>query len=111
MQTCKTVHNKNGSALLLTLLVVNDFSGDWFFVSDLENLHGGRDHTFIFFGVEFSQLTQTPVMDPLRETLYGKLVLGSGFRGSDFVCYALGCFIGVIGEGLATKIQGVKPQG
>ncbi len=50
------------------------------------------------FGVEFSQLIQTPGMDALRETLFGKLVLGSGFRGSDFVCYSLGCAMGVVGE-------------
>ncbi|MDF3130880.1 DUF2809 domain-containing protein [Kiritimatiellaeota bacterium B1221] len=57
------------------------------------------------FGVEFSQLIEHPWMNALRETIFGKLVLGSGFRGSDFVCYSAGCLMGVAGEWLGRRAK------
>ncbi|WFB37905.1 DUF2809 domain-containing protein [Kiritimatiellota bacterium B12222] len=50
------------------------------------------------YSIELSQLIQSPWITTLRETIFGKLVLGSGFLWSDFVCYTVGCLIGVIGE-------------
>ncbi|MDQ8186997.1 DUF2809 domain-containing protein [Pelagicoccus sp. SDUM812002] len=44
--------------------------------------------------VEFAQLYQAPWIDSLRQTLPGRLVLGSGFDPKDLVAYAIGCFLG-----------------
>lgn len=40
--------------------------------------------------VEFSQLLSWPWLDDLRSTLFGRLVLGSGFKWPDMVAYLLG---------------------
>ncbi len=55
------------------------------------------------FAVEFSQLYHAPWIDALRQTLFGKLVLGSGFLWGDLLAYVGGVAIGVIGEHLALK--------
>lgn len=44
----------------------------------------------ICFAVELSQLYHSPVIDALRETTIGHLVLGSGFDPRDLVSYAAG---------------------
>jgi Protein of unknown function (DUF2809) len=44
-------------------------------------------------GVEVSQLYHTTVLDALRSTTAGRLVLGSGFDPRDFVAYALGVLV------------------
>ncbi len=46
--------------------------------------------------VEFSQLYHAPWIDSLRQTLFGRLVLGSGFDPLDLLAYAIGCLIGLI---------------
>ncbi len=45
--------------------------------------------------VEGSQLIRVPWLDTLRGTRLGALFLGRGFKGSDLVCYAVGCALGV----------------
>jgi hypothetical protein len=40
--------------------------------------------------VELSQLYQTPALRPMRATMIGHLVLGSGFDLRDLVAYAFG---------------------
>ena len=50
------------------------------------------------YGVEFSQLYQADWIESLRNTLFGALVLGSGFLWSDLICYTVGCAVGVAGE-------------
>lgn len=52
------------------------------------------------YGVEFSQLCQAPWLEAFRCTLPGALTVGSGFLGSDFVCYTAGCALGVLGESI-----------
>jgi hypothetical protein len=47
----------------------------------------------ICFAVEFSQLYHTTALDRVRETLAGRLVLGSGFDARDLVAYTLGAVI------------------
>lgn len=47
------------------------------------------------FSVEFSQLYHAPWIDSIRQTTLGGLVLGSGFLGSDLICYSVGIAIGV----------------
>ena len=50
------------------------------------------------FAVEFSQLWHLPVLDALRRTTAGHLVLGSGFDPRDFAAYAAGVLAAVFLE-------------
>jgi hypothetical protein len=50
------------------------------------------------FSVEVSQLYQAAWIDAIRSTRMGALVLGSGFKWSDLLCYTVGCLMGVVGE-------------
>jgi len=50
------------------------------------------------YGVEISQLYQADWINSFRNTFLGAVILGSGFLWSDFVCYTVGCGIGVLGE-------------
>ncbi|SDG84966.1 DUF2809 domain-containing protein [Mucilaginibacter sp. P25] len=47
------------------------------------------------FAIEFSQLYKAPWIDDIRNTLFGRLVLGEGFLWSDLLCYVIGVGIGV----------------
>ncbi|MDN3550738.1 DUF2809 domain-containing protein [Mucilaginibacter aquaedulcis] len=47
------------------------------------------------YAIEFSQLYQAPWINNLRHTLFGRLVLGTGFLWSDLLCYTVGVWIGV----------------
>ena len=49
-------------------------------------------------GVEMSQLYHTPVLDALRSTTAGDLILGSGFDPRDLVAYTIGVLFAVILE-------------
>lgn len=44
--------------------------------------------------IEFSQLWKPPFLQAIRATLFGRLFLGSGFSGEDFIGYILGCTLG-----------------
>ena len=59
------------------------------------------------FSVEVSQLYHAPWIDSFRNTFVGAVTIGSGFLWSDFLCYTMGCAMGVIvemlGAGLAQK--------
>ena len=50
------------------------------------------------FAVEFSQLYHTPVLDAIRRTIAGHLVLGSGFDPRDFAAYTVGVLAAVLLE-------------
>ncbi|MCB1088549.1 MAG: DUF2809 domain-containing protein [Verrucomicrobiae bacterium] len=50
------------------------------------------------FAVEFSQLYQAPWIVQIRETLPGRLLLGSGFLWTDLICYSVGIALGWWGE-------------
>ena len=52
----------------------------------------------ICFTVEFSQLSDAPVLDALRRTTVGQLTLGTGFDPRDFAAYAAGVLAAVILE-------------
>ena len=45
--------------------------------------------------IELTQLYHGPIIDGVRDTLLGRLVLGQGFLWSDLVCYLLGVLLGV----------------
>jgi hypothetical protein len=51
--------------------------------------------------VEVSQLIHTPGLDAIRETMFGQLVLGSGYDPRDFAAYAFGC---AVAAGLSKKL-------
>jgi hypothetical protein len=55
------------------------------------------------FGVELSQIYQAEWINAVRSTRIGGLILGFGFKGSDLICYTLGCSLGVLGERLSKK--------
>ena len=42
---------------------------------------------------EVSQLWHTPLLDAIRKTTIGKLMLGLGFMWSDLLCYAAGTLL------------------
>lgn len=48
----------------------------------------------ISFGVELSQLYHDTRIDGIRQTLFGRLILGSGFDWLDLVAYGVG--VGVV---------------
>ena len=52
----------------------------------------------ICFGVEIGQLMQGPMLDAIRATSLGHLVLGSDFDPRDFVAYAAGVLVATLGE-------------
>ncbi len=49
----------------------------------------------ICFAIELSQLYHSPFVDTLRNTLFGRLVLGSGFLWSDLLAYTIGVLFAV----------------
>ena len=53
--------------------------------------------------VELSQLYHAPMLDALRSTTLGHLVLGSGFDAIDLVAYATGVIAAVILERVARR--------
>ncbi len=48
------------------------------------------------YGIEISQLYHGPLIDTIRNTTLGGLVLGFGFLWSDILCYTVGIGIGVV---------------
>ena len=56
--------------------------------------------TLLFsFSIEISQLYHAPLIDSLRATRLGGLVLGFSFVWSDLLCYSVGVLIGSFIEG------------
>jgi len=50
----------------------------------------------ISFAIEFSQLYQADWINSVRNTKPGGLILGSGFKWSDLLCYSAGIFTGFV---------------
>ena len=46
------------------------------------------------FIIEFSQLSQDPILMAARSNLLGRLILGNGFTWEDFPLYVLGSLVG-----------------
>lgn len=44
--------------------------------------------------IEVSQLYQHPILDTIRQTVVGRLLIGSSFDPWDFLHYFIGCMIG-----------------
>lgn len=85
---------------------VNDFSGDVFyeifwclfislFYHTKKLINQIPIWVFIVTSIiEFSQLWKHPVLEIIRATFWGKLLLGTTFSWLDFPHYLLGCMIG-----------------
>lgn len=56
------------------------------------------------FAIEFLQLW--PALDPIRPTLFGRLVLGSVFSVYDLIWYALGVALAAITSRFALRSRG-----
>ncbi len=54
--------------------------------------------------VEASQAVHVGVLDAVRATLPGRLVLGTTFVWSDFPCYAAGALLGLVVDTVAGKL-------
>jgi hypothetical protein len=63
------------------------------------------------FAVEFSQLWHLPLLDALRRTTAGHLLLGSGFDPRDFAAYAAGVLAAVLLERATERRHSDKPAG
>lgn len=50
----------------------------------------------VAFGIEFSQLYQADWINSLRSIKIIGLILGFGFKWSDFVCYSIGILVGFV---------------
>ena len=48
------------------------------------------------YGIELSQLYHGPLINAIRSTTLGGLVLGFGFLWSDILCYTIGIGVGII---------------
>ena len=59
--------------------------------------------------VEFSQLYHTPMLDAVRATAMGHLVLGSGFDPRDLVAYGLGVVLAALFESAAVTARRRRP--
>lgn len=53
--------------------------------------------------IEFSQLWHTPLLEAIRATPIGRLVLGSGFNARDLIAYAVGVVAAAALESLVRK--------
>ncbi|EDY84898.1 hypothetical protein VDG1235_4532 [Verrucomicrobiia bacterium DG1235] len=58
--------------------------------------------------IELSQLYKAPWINQLRDTLFGKLVLGSGFDPIDLVAYLAGALLGMATVSLLPRIDSSK---
>jgi Protein of unknown function (DUF2809) len=59
----------------------------------------------ICWAVEASQLYHAPVIDSLRATTAGQLVLGSGFDSRDLAAYAAGVLAAVVLQAAACRLR------
>jgi hypothetical protein len=63
----------------------------------------------ICFAVEVSQSVHAPLLDALRRTTVGHLVLGSGFDPLDFVSYTIGVLAATLLE-RSVRARSVPPS-
>ncbi|WP_158825997.1 DUF2809 domain-containing protein [Mucilaginibacter lacusdianchii] len=55
------------------------------------------------YAIEIFQLYQAPWINAIRQTLFGRLVLGQGFEWGDLAAYTLGIAIGLLGDKWANR--------
>jgi hypothetical protein len=58
--------------------------------------------------IEFTQLYHEPWIDRIRETLFGRLVLGSDFAWFDMAAYLAGIMPAALAECLVMRLAGAK---
>jgi hypothetical protein len=59
----------------------------------------------ICFAVEASQIVHSPVLDALRRTVPGRLVLGSGFDPRDLLAYAAGVLAALLLQAVFVRFR------
>lgn len=57
------------------------------------------------FGIEYSQLLNNDILNDLRTTTLGNLILKDGFHVSSLVCYSIGVSVGALIEKVNDKRQ------
>jgi hypothetical protein len=63
------------------------------------------------YAIEFSQLYKAPWIDSLRQTFFGKVMLGETFYIGDLASYTIGIGLGVLVElSLRTLIRSMYPE-
>ena len=62
------------------------------------------------FAIELSQLYHSPLIDQIRHTKMGGLILGYGFLWSDVLCYVVGISLGCTLEMLVTGPNAARRQ-
>ncbi|MCF8304220.1 MAG: DUF2809 domain-containing protein [Bacteroidales bacterium] len=55
--------------------------------------------------IEVSQLSDSPMLESIRDFNVGGLIIGYGFVWSDFICYITGILIGVLISALLKEIN------
>lgn len=58
------------------------------------------------FGIEFTQLIQHPLLDSIRDTTLGHLILGDTFVATDLIFYSIGILMGVVIESFFSTEKG-----
>lgn len=62
----------------------------------------------ISFGIEVSLLIDHPILNDLKETTLGGLILEDGFLGTDLICFSVGIIVGFILEMLIKRKSKMK---
>jgi len=62
------------------------------------------------YGIELSQLYQAPWINRLRDTAFGALILGFGFKWTDLLCYTAGVTLGAAGERASETLSTARPE-
>ncbi|MES2920676.1 MAG: DUF2809 domain-containing protein [Verrucomicrobiota bacterium] len=86
---------KYGGDALWALVV---FCGFGFLFNRISTLHLALVSLCFAWAIEFLQLYHTPLLDSIRATRPGHLVLGSTFNWPDLPAYAIGIVLGAIAE-------------
>ena len=86
-----SVVSEYGGDVLYTTNIVLFFG--WIFI-DRKSILLTVYSILLSYVIEVFQLYHSPFIDELRRTLFGKLILGSGFLWSDMLCYTIGGLIG-----------------
>ena len=74
------------------------FLGVGFLFKSVSTGRAATGALIISFAVEFSQLYHAPWIDAVRQTLPGRLILGSGFLWADLIAYTVGAATGALAE-------------
>ncbi|MBU7584201.1 MAG: DUF2809 domain-containing protein [Nostoc sp. TH1S01] len=98
--------NNNGAAVFYEIFWC--LFGFWFFKSRKAIVQIPIWVFVITCILEFLQLWHPPILEAMRATLIGKMLLGSTFSWWDFPHYVLGCILGWLWLGKLREISNAK---